>query len=53
MYVHTLHSHGTAHVEVYKKTRVTLCASRNFAGDSCVGLVRHEKYAARERLLTS
>ena len=31
--------YGTAHIQVYKLTRVTRCASRNFACNSHVGLV--------------
>ena len=34
--------YSTAHVQVYKKTQVMICASRNFAFNSRVGLVRHE-----------
>ena len=44
-------SYGTAYVQVYKLTRVTRRASRNFACNSCVGLMQHEEYTARERLL--
>ena len=36
-----------------QKTQVTLHALRKFEDNSCVGLVRHEKHTARERLLTS
>ena len=39
--------YGTAHVQVYKLTRVTRRALRNFVCNSHVGLVRHE-YTARE-----
>ena len=39
---------GTAHVQVYKQTRVMHHALRNFEDNSCVGLVQHEKYTARE-----
>ena len=46
-------TYGTADVQVYKLTCVTCCASRNFTCNSCVGLVRHEEYTARERLLMS
>ena len=35
--------YSTAHVQVYKKTRVMIRASRNFAFNSRVGLVRHER----------
>ena len=42
-------TYSTAHVQVYKKTLVKIRASRNFAFNSRVGLVRHEKNAARER----
>ena len=45
--------YGTAHVQVYKLTRVTRRASRNFVCNSRVGLVRHEEYTTRERLLMS
>ena len=45
--------YGTAHVQVYKLTCVTRHASRNFTCNSCVGLVRHEEYTAREQLLMS
>ena len=45
--------YGTAHVQVYKQTRVTCLALRNFAYNSRVGLVRHEENTACERLLMS
>ena len=35
--------YSTAHVQVYKKTQVMIHASRNFAFNSRVGLVRHER----------
>ena len=40
--------YGTAHVQVYKKTRVILRDSENFEDNSRVGRVRHEEYIARE-----
>ena len=40
--------YGTAQVQVYKLTHR---ASRNFASNSHVGLVRHEEYTAHEQLL--
>ena len=52
-YVIATFIYGTAHVQVYKLTRVTCRASRNFACDLRVGLVRHEKYTAHEQLLMS
>ena len=45
--------YGTAHIQVYKLTRVTRRASRNFACNSRVGLVQYEEYIAHERLLMS
>ena len=39
--------YSTAHFQVYKKTRVMIRASRNFAFNLCVGLVRHEEYCSR------
>ena len=45
--------YGTAHVQVYKQKHVTSRALRNFEDNSCVGLMRHEEYAAHERLLMS
>ena len=50
-YVIATFIYGTAHIQVYKLTSVTCRASRNFACDLLVGLVRHEKYTAHERLL--
>ena len=41
-------SYGTAHVQVYKKTRVILRDSENFEDNSRVRRVRHEEYIARE-----
>ena len=35
--------YSTAHVQVYKKMRVMIRASRNFAFNSRVGLVQHER----------
>ena len=59
-YIHTkleknlnTHSYGTTHIQVYKQTCVMRRASRNFEDNSHVGLVRHEEYTARERLLMS
>ena len=43
--------YGTAHVQIYKQTRVTRCTLRNFACNSCVGLMQHEEYTAHEQLL--
>ena len=43
--------YGTAHVQVYKQMHVTHHAFRNFEDNLRVGLVRHEEYTARERLL--
>ena len=48
-----IYIYGTAHVQIYKLTSVTRRASRNFARNSRVGLVQHEEYTARERLLMS
>ena len=45
--------YSTAHVQVYKQMRVTHRAMRNFACNTCVGLVQHEEYNARKRLLMS
>ena len=39
----SLYRYSTAHVQVYIKTRVTICASRNFAFNSCVGLMRRKR----------
>ena len=38
----------TAHIQVYKKMRVTFHASRKFEDNSRVKLVRHEKYTAHK-----
>ena len=35
------------------QTRVTHRALRKFEDNSCIGLMRHEEYTARERLLMS
>ena len=43
--------YGTAHIQVYKKMRVTRRASRNFKDNLRVELVRHQGYTAREQLL--
>ena len=40
--------YSTAHVQVYKQTRVTRRTLRNFEDNLRVGLVRHEEYTARE-----
>ena len=45
--------YGTVHVQVCKQMRVTRCALRNFEDNSRVGLMQHEEYTARERLLMS
>ena len=45
--------YSTAHIQVYKQTRVMRRASRNFVCNSLVGLVQHEEYTAGERLLMS
>ena len=50
---YVLHKYGTAHIQVYKQTRVTHSALRNFACNLRVGLVRHKEYTAHERLLMS
>ena len=52
MYVCTV-VYSTAHIQVYKQTRVTHRALRKFEDNSCIGLMRHEEYTARERLLMS
>ena len=41
-------AYGTAHVQVYKKTRVILRDSENFEDNLRVRRVRHEEYIARE-----
>ena len=46
-------SYGTAHIQVYKQTRVMRCALRNFEDNSRVGLMLHKEYTAHERLLMS
>ena len=46
-----VYSYGTAHVQVYKQTCVMHRALRNFENYLHVGLMRHEEYTARERLL--
>ena len=43
----------TAHVQVYKQTRITCHASRNFEDNSRVGLMRHKEYTACKQLLMS
>ena len=49
-----LETYSTAHVQVYKQTRVARHASRKFEDtDLRVGLVRYKEYTARERLLIS
>ena len=45
--------YGTAHVQVYKLTRVTRRTLRNFVCSSCVGLVLQKEYTAHEQLLMS
>ena len=44
-------THSTAHIQVYKKMRVALCASRNFKDNLRVGLMRHKKHSACEQLI--
>ena len=46
-------NYGTAHIQVYKQTRVTCHTSRNFEDNSCCWLMQHEEYTACERLLMS
>ena len=45
--------YGTTHVQVYKQTHVMRRTLRNIVCNSPLGLVRHEEYTARERLLMS
>ena len=45
--------YGNAHIQVYKQTRVTRHALRNFEDNLCVGLVQHKEYTAQEQLLMS
>ena len=54
-YIHNVCTvvYSTAHVQVYKQTHVTHRALRKFEDNSCIGLMRHEEYTARERLLMS
>ena len=52
MYV-CLYIYNIAHIQVYKPTHVTCCASRNFEDNLRVGLVRHEEYTAHKQLLMS
>ena len=40
--------YGTAHVQVYKQTRVMRRALRNFKDNSRVGLMQQEEFTTRE-----
>ena len=53
LFYDTILRYSTADVQVYKKPRVMFRASRKFEDNWCVGFVRHNKYTAYERLLTS
>ena len=48
MHNHVNYRYGTAHVQVYRKTCAMLRDLKNFEDNWHIGLVRHEKYTARE-----